>query len=259
MLDEKMRIRARPETKTLNLKELMGVLRSKDAKLWKNSEWMFDGEFRFLDGQPNDCNKIAFASFPRAGNTFLRKYCELLTGVQTGGDNTLHVNVILQLQGLKGEDIVDDTCWIVKTHSPYIMPESPKFTCNKMFCIVRNPLDCILSWLNLLSTANHNSKAPFCFAKEYPEWWEWWVKDCCFHLNNWFKVVMKDARMREVPIIFIRFEDLVKDPEPELNNLMRFFTHLDNLEGTNAQRRIKEVIAKGKSATQTYVLKDTTT
>jgi len=179
--------------------------------------------------------------------------------VQTGGDNTLHVNVILQLQGLKGEDIVDDTCWIVKTHSPYIMPESPKFTCNKMFCIVRNPLDCILSWLNLLSTANHNSKAPFCFAKEYPEWWEWWVKDCCFHLNNWFKVVMKDARMREVPIIFIRFEDLVKDPEPELNNLMRFFTHLDNLEGTNAQRRIKEVIAKGKSATQTYVLKDTTT
>lgn len=70
---------------------------------------------------------------------------------------------------------------------------------------------------------------------------------------------MKDARMREVPIIFIRFEDLVKDPEPELNNLMRFFTHLDNIEGTNAQRRVKEVIAKGKAATQTYALKDTTT
>lgn len=159
---------------------------------------------------------------------------------------------------MKGEDIVDDTCWIVKTHSPYCMPEAPKFTCNKMFIIVRNPLDCILSWLNLICMANHSSKAPFTFSKEYPEWWKWWVKDCCKHISNWFKIVMKDARMREVPILFIRFEDLINDPEVELVNLMRFLTHLKDIEGTNAQRRIKEVLAKGKSATQTYSLKDTT-
>jgi len=56
---------------------------------------MFKGGFRFLDGSPNKSNKIAFASFPRSGNTFLRKYTEMLTGVQTGADNTLDVNIAL--------------------------------------------------------------------------------------------------------------------------------------------------------------------
>jgi len=69
---------------------------------------------------------------------------------------------------------------------------------------------------------------------------------------------MKDARNAKVPILFIRFEDLINNPESELVNLMRFLTHLKDIEGTNAQRRIKEVLAKGKSATQTYSLKDTT-
>lgn len=91
------------------------------------------------------------------------------------------------MQGMKGEDIVDDTCWIIKTHSPWIMPEAPKFTSNKLLVIVRNPLDVMLSWLNLLCLANHNSKAPFDYDKEYPEWWDWWVRDCTKHYKNWFR------------------------------------------------------------------------
>lgn len=79
------------------MEKLMTIFRSKDEDLWRQSAWMFENEFKFLDGKPNNWNKIAFASFPRSGNTFLRKCCELLTGVQTGADNTLHVNVILQL------------------------------------------------------------------------------------------------------------------------------------------------------------------
>jgi hypothetical protein len=51
----------------------------------------------------------------------------MLTGVQTGADNTLHVNIMLQMQKMKGEDIVDDTVWIVKTHSPWCMPYAPQF------------------------------------------------------------------------------------------------------------------------------------
>ena len=48
------------------------------------------------------------------------------------------------------------------------------------------------------------------------------------------------------------------NPEPELYNLMRFMLGTRDLEGTNAERRIKEVIGFGKNATQTYSLKDTT-
>ena len=155
MLDKNMRIRAKPETPVINLEKLTALLKSKDAKEWKSNAWIFDGKRRFLDGTPILSNKIAFESFPRSGNTFLRKYFELLTGVWTGADNTLHVNVHLQMQGLAGEDIVDDTTWVVKTHSPWCMPEAPLFKSNKVVVIVRNPLDVIISWINLLALCNH--------------------------------------------------------------------------------------------------------
>ena len=61
------------------------------------------------------------------------------------------------MMGMKGEDIVDDTIWVGKSHSPWCMPYAPVFHCNKMVVIVRNPLDVIVSWLNLLSFACHNS------------------------------------------------------------------------------------------------------
>ena len=81
MLDKHMHIVARPETPVINLKQLTSLLKSKDAELWERARWMFDGTFRFLDGEANKSNKIAFCSFPRSGNTFLRRYMELLTGI----------------------------------------------------------------------------------------------------------------------------------------------------------------------------------
>lgn len=63
--------------------------------------------------------------------------------------------------GMKGEDTVDDTVWIVKTHSPWIMPFQPMFTANKMITIIRNPFDVILSWLTLSCMLCHNAKLPY--------------------------------------------------------------------------------------------------
>ena len=217
---------------------------------------MFEGDFKFLDGQKNKSNKIAFASFPRSGNTFLRKYSELLTGVQTGADNTLHISVMLQMQKMKGEDIVDDTCWIIKTHSPWCMLYAPKFKCQKIMCVVRNPLDIIISWFNLCNTVSHNMKVSFEVNKEYPNWWNKYVEKVVNDMKLWYRRVIHDAEKSEVPTIFVRYEDLCMNPKPELELLMKFFTGMTSLEGTNAQRRIEEVLAMGEEATQTYSLKD---
>ena len=70
--------------------------------------------------------------------------------------------------------------------------------------------------------------------------------------------MMNDAKFRRVPTLFIRFEDLVMNPEPELYNMMSFLLGKRDLTGTNAERRIKEVIGMGQKATQTYNLKDST-
>ena len=63
--------------------------------------------------------------------------------------------------GMPGEDVVDDKCWIIKTHSPWIMPEAPNFNCNKLLIIVRNPLDAFISWLELVQNGDHVTKADF--------------------------------------------------------------------------------------------------
>jgi hypothetical protein len=49
-----------------------------------------------------------------------------------------------------------------------------------------------------------------------------------------------------------RFEDLTTNPEAELTNIMKFLLNVTDITGTNAERRVKEVIAKGKDATVLY-------
>lgn len=159
---------------------------------------------------------------------------------------------------MKGEDIVDDTCWIVKSHSPWIMPFAPPFSTNKVIVIVRNPMESNISWLNCIMMGCHSLKVPFQVNTEYPNFWNTFTRDCMNHMNNWYQTFMKDARMRKAPILFVRFEDLASDPEPSLYRMMEFILGERDLTGTNAERRIKEVIAKGSSATQTYKLKDST-
>ena len=52
------------------------------------------------------------------------------------------------------------------------------------------------------------------------------------------RTLMHDARLRRVPVLWVRFEDLVREPEAELQNVMKFMLGEKDLEGTNAERRI---------------------
>lgn len=60
-----------------------------------------------------------------------------------------------------------------------------------------------------------------------------------------------------MPTIFVRYEDLCESTEDQYRNIMKYVCGMTDLEGTNAERRIKEVLAKGAKATQSYDLKDT--
>ena len=68
-------------------------------------------------------------------------------------------------------------------------------------------------------------------------------------MKRWYGTLIYHARKRDVPTIFVRFEDLCMNPKPELQLLMSFITGLSDLNGTNAERRIGEVIALGDKAT----------
>jgi hypothetical protein len=59
------------------LAKLLTILKSKDASLMEENAWMFDGEIRMLDGAPIPTGqKVAFDTWPRTGNSFLRKFLE---------------------------------------------------------------------------------------------------------------------------------------------------------------------------------------
>jgi hypothetical protein len=70
--------------------------------------------------------------------------------------------------GMLGEEIVDERCWIIKTHHPMPIPFSCQYFSNKIIMIVRNPIDTIPSMFNLGSSASHSATMPFEYHKEDP-------------------------------------------------------------------------------------------
>ena len=64
--------------------------------------------------------KVALASYPRSGNSMIRKFFEEISRVHTGSDAQPDKKLIRDLKetGLKGEGIVDTRTWIIKTHFP---------------------------------------------------------------------------------------------------------------------------------------------
>jgi hypothetical protein len=69
---------------------LRNVLLSKDLSLYEayKKDFFEDGLGRFLDKSPIDGERICYLTYTRSGNTFLRKYIELVTGVITGSEFT---------------------------------------------------------------------------------------------------------------------------------------------------------------------------
>ena len=58
---------------------------------------------------------------------------------------------------------------------------------------------------------------------------------------------MEKARTTNIPIYFFRFEDLLITPEPVLKNMFCHILGAENLDGTIAERRIRDVIKTGKN------------
>jgi hypothetical protein len=75
--------------KTINFNQLISILKSKDGTLFTENKWIWDGDFKFLDGQPIP-TKIAFNTYPRSGNSMFRRFLEQITGISTGATVHLH-------------------------------------------------------------------------------------------------------------------------------------------------------------------------
>jgi len=96
-IDDHFAIVPLPETRTVNFKDFIELLKSKNLSKLKENRWIFEGGAKFLDGTVPVKNKICYSSHPRSGNSFMRKYFESVTGISTGSDISLDGFLILTL------------------------------------------------------------------------------------------------------------------------------------------------------------------
>lgn len=103
-------------------------------------------------------DKILLVSYPRSGNSFLRKNIESHYGVVTGSDS--RPNRVLSASLLKfgyvGEGITDQSVWVVKSHFPERLGYIKFPINNRVILVVRNPFDSIESYFHMGMTNTHD-------------------------------------------------------------------------------------------------------
>lgn len=195
---------------------------STDEQVFNDNQWIWDGDFRFLDRQDISGHRIGFTSYPRSGNSFLRRYCEQVTGLTTGSMISIHTSTSLQIQGLKGESHYDDITWISKSHHPFDIQLANERKVQKTFICVRHPLDVFPSYGALCNTISHGNKPDYEFHEAYPEWWTWWVKRQADQMQKFFEIILRHAAEGRTPLYIVRYEDLVSDAKGTLMGLMSY-------------------------------------
>lgn len=101
--------------------------------------------------------QVALVSYPRSGNSFLRKLLESSTGIITGSDSRTNrplCSSLLQC-GFRGEGVVDNSVWVVKTHFPERMGYL-HFNAHGIILLVRNPFDALESYFHMGMTGTHD-------------------------------------------------------------------------------------------------------
>ena len=154
------------------------------------------------------------ASYPRSGNSLMRTLYEHTTLRVTGSD----MQGGLAKHDLVGECAVDAKfVQFVKTHFPE-RQGNPQFRASRVVLLVRNPFDAIESYFNLMMTGKHTDTiTPEIRAKTVKYWEEYVLKE----IKVW-KMFHAWWLDQDVPLLLIRYEDLVRWPDKVMGRVLAF-------------------------------------
>jgi len=118
---------------------------------------------------------------------------------------------------------------------------------------VRNPLDVCTSFFNMFLGMTHTNtiKGDF-LGEDLKKYWQIWVLDECRAYRKWHDHWLKIAYEGKIPVYFFRFEDVIRNKQHELNELMRFILGMETIEGTVIEKRIQDVMGMSAKAQQVY-------
>ena len=204
-------------------------------------------EAKFLS--KNLLEHVVVASYPRSGNSMIRKYLEDITATFTGSDFDPRIPMAENLlnHGMQGEFQYDDKLWMVKTHHPIPLPHK-QFDGNKVVLLVRNPLDAFVSTFNFMVTKTFNSSITddtFENCREHFD--DFLSKD----IPTWRDYHLYWMDEPTLPTYIVRFEDLLAEPKNTLMDLFRFLLNENDLEGTLIEALIDRHV-ENKNKKQVY-------
>ena len=78
----------------------------------------------------------------------------MITGIATGSDMLLELNVDMQMGQNMAEEICDDSVWVFKSHDPIPVMGCLRAITDKVLVCVRNPYDTIASHFVFSATTN---------------------------------------------------------------------------------------------------------
>jgi len=163
------------------------------------------------------------ASYPRSGNSLCRTLFERTTLRVTGSD---------MRGGLAKHDLVGEAAvssqrvTFVKTHYPE-RRGNPPFKASKVVLLVRNPFDAIDSFWNLMMTNTHTNTVEFTDeqkVKAQKAWEEMALKE--LHVWKEFHIFWLE---QDIPMLLIRYEDLIRHPDEVTSRIVRFVLDIKNM------------------------------
>jgi len=178
---------------------------------------------------------VALVSYPRSGNSFLRRALEKWSGTITGSDSRPNRTLSSSLLrcGFRGEGVTDDSVWLVKTHYPERMG-FVKFVANRAVLIIRNPFDTIESYFHMGMTNTHDkSLSPSAFnsldavwddfiineIKIWKQFYLYWLQGGSIVSASEFGTVVTS---KQSELLVIRYEDLLLRKEGVLSLLFSY-------------------------------------
>lgn len=178
---------------------------------------------RFYNGS-DDLVKSAegtlIVSYPRSGNTLVRTLLERTTGIVTGSDTRPDRSLSRELaeqHNLVGEGLSHKMPW-VKTHWPE-RKGNAVFTAKRAILVVRNPYDAIDSYWNMNATKSHTKSLTEDMYTRFRDKFDALARN---EIDVWMRFHQYWMDEVSIPVLVVRFEDLVSRPSAELTRMLGF-------------------------------------
>jgi len=111
----------------------------------------------------------------------------------------------------------------------------------------------IASFANLVTTNSQTLTLTEPFHEADPAWWNAFVQKIA-EATNGANIANRELMHPNIPTFYLRYEDLVIDPEPALTDLFCFLLDVESISGTIVEKRIADYVANSTKKT-VYKLK----